>query len=128
MLNLKRALAVLGAALAMGIVFAGSSFASGSFTWSVHVKCCLNSREWYQNSGSTTITANVACEPNMAGRYYITLYKDQTFDRSFAKVTYRCGTAQQYTWTGLPSGYYYFRLQKVDDGVYVDGNGSVRYP
>jgi hypothetical protein len=26
---------------------------------------------------------------------------------------------------GLPAGNYHFHIQKVDDGVYVDGNGSV---
>jgi hypothetical protein len=56
------------------------------------------------------------------------LWKEQLFDKSWGPVSYACGSNQVYTFTGLPSGNYHFHISKVDDGVYVDGNGSVVYP
>jgi len=125
----KKFLASSVAALAFVVLSMAPSFASGSFTWSAHLKCCINSRDWTQGGGSTTIVSFAGCEPNMAGQYRISLYKNQTFgDHNYGTVTYACGRTQQYTWTGLPSGTYHFHFSKVDDGIYIDANGSVSYP
>ena len=128
MVSLKRAIVVM--ATSLGIVFVANpaAYASGSFTWTVHLKCCIDSRTWTQGSGSTKVYSALACEPNMGGHYQVTLWKEQLFDKSWGPVSYACGSNQVYTFTGLPSGNYHFHISKVDDGIYVNGNGSVVYP
>lgn len=76
---------------------------------------------------STKNYSSMTCEQYpLTTQYKITLYKDNT-----SKVTavFHCNVGQQvYTWTGLPSGNYHFRLTKGNDGSYMDGSGTVVYP
>jgi hypothetical protein len=70
--SLRKAIVVMAASLGIGFIANPAAYASGSFTWNVHLKCCIDSRTWAQNSGSTKIYSNLACEPNMGGHYKIT--------------------------------------------------------
>ena len=120
---IKRLTATCLAAAILALVIIPPSFAAGSFTYRVKFKCCKDSRSWTQGSGSTTISCD-----HKVPTYRIELYRNQTFDKSYGRATYRCGEQLRYTRKKLPSGTYHFHISKADDGVTVSGSGSVRYP
>lgn len=103
---------------------------SGSFSWSVDIKCCLTSRKWAQGSGSTTITSSSVCSGGSDFRtYYIELFRDEIIDDSKGRIPFSCNRDLPHTWTGLRGGTYYFRILKQDDRrTRVQANGRVIYP
>src|ERR1700760_936543 len=102
---------IVGAATAV-ILTVAPSMAAGYFTWTTKFKSDLDSRNWSQSGGATTIKADLSCDPN-TNVYFIELYRNQLFDKSYGRVRYACGSLQQYTWTGLPKGTYHFHLSKA---------------
>jgi hypothetical protein len=111
------------------IPMAPTSVTSGSFTWEADFKCCLNSREWTQNAGGTTISGYGDCSGDPGLQYYsIELIKDQFVDKSYGLINYPCFSSRSRTWNGLPAGTYYFRISKRDNGNTISAWGSVGYP
>lgn len=102
---------------------------AGSFTWGASFKARLESRRWSQGGGSTKITSYADCsgDPGLT-TYTIQLFKDQFVDKAYTKVSYECFRELEYTWTGLPSGTYYFVLQKRYNGQTISANGKTEYP
>lgn len=119
--------AVLAGAAIVGAPGVASAASGGSFYWNANVKCCIDSRNWTQGAGSTTIKAYMDCTADPSMPYFsIELRKGNT---SYAKVRYNCDqVGLQYTWKNLPAGTYHFHLTKQDDGIYLDANGQVIYP
>ncbi|MGQ0680733.1 MAG: hypothetical protein ACT4OM_13960 [Actinomycetota bacterium] len=91
-----------------------------------HIKCCLNSRTWNQNRGTVKITSSSDCYRAIAD-YTITLYRDGERGNLGTK-TYARRKEETKSWTNLPAGTYYFRLQKRTDGISMDLKGKVVYP
>lgn len=104
---------------------------TGNFTWGGTLKYRLYSRQWQQAPGHTVITSNFDCTGAGITSYTITLYypaSNGTVAISPGAVRFTCNKTLQYTWNGPYSGYYFFLVEKANNGLYIGGHRSVSYP
>jgi hypothetical protein len=131
LISAKRYIAVFATiATSIIVLSTNATYAAGYFTWTAKFANTLKSRTWAQGSGSTVIRSNLGCGTPVYNNvnYTITLYKDQLIDKKIKTVIFTCGSALEYTYTGLAEGKYYFFMSKAHDGNVFSGSGSVTYP
>jgi len=128
--KLRKIVSALLLAFAVTMSASPAFAATGSFPWNVSMTHQVDSRNWTQTSGSTTIKSYLGCWGNsQVTTYRIELFKNRTFaDTSYGAVTYTCSLTQQHTWTNLPSGTFHFTISKATDGKTATGSGTVTYP
>lgn len=127
---MRKALSVAAATvIAVTGTAAPASAATGSFPWDATVTVGIDSRNWTQIAGNTTIVSKFPCWNDQVDYYYMELYLNKTLgDKSYGRVKYYCGSNQTYTWKNLPKGTYHFYMSKATDGIKVKGSGTVTYP
>jgi glutamine cyclotransferase len=129
-MKVKKA-ASAGVLAAMVTLVAAPAFAVGSFTYTIDMTHSVDSRDWTQGGGTTTITSTLTCgAAGGSDSYYVELFKNKVLaDQSMGRKNHLCGSATDTsTWTGLPSGDYHFTIRKSTDGQRWTGGGKVTYP
>ena len=109
-----------------------------SFDWDFYGRCCINSRTWTTSrSGSIWLDVDyvypcTTINGDLGPDLRFTLYR-QTSTGGYTNVGYRYIYNCDYTdvsWSGQPTGRYYFRLQKLyphRDAQYTTIEGTLAY-